>query len=95
MMDEFMSEELAEAYKDYFYDKGNPAIRILFAIECCSRGRGINIWPGGWDSNAGKETREWLKVNGLIDPETEDATARGVRWVTAICNTPLPEAVDG
>jgi hypothetical protein len=93
-MDEFMSDELAEAYTDYFEGNGVPAIRILFAIECCANGGGRNIWPGGWDSPAGKQTREWLKENGLIDPETEDATARGVRWVTAICNTPLPEAAN-
>jgi hypothetical protein len=95
MMAEFMSDELAEAYNDYYGGKGVPAIVVCFAIECCAGGRGHNIWPGGWDSPAGIETREWLKRNGLIDPETEDATARGIRWVTAICNTPLPEAVDG
>lgn len=80
----------ALAIEEYFRAE-HACIRINFMIECFVSGEpGVNIWPGGWDSIAGKETRLWLKSQGLIDPETEMATERGIRWIVDICNTPVP-----
>jgi hypothetical protein len=80
-----------ETVDDWFATR-HSALAINFILECCTSATpGANIWPGGWESSAGKECREWMKAEGLIDPETEHATERGMRWGIAITDVPLPE----
>lgn len=65
-------------------------IAINFLIECAATDEpGVNIWPGGWDSDAGRSTREWLKSNGLVTGAYK-LTDRGQAWFEAILRTPLP-----
>lgn len=67
-----------------------PPIVLNFLIEChCAARPGANIWPGGWDSYAGQETRAWLKAEGLID-ENERTTERGDAWLERLVTTPPP-----
>jgi hypothetical protein len=70
----------------------NPPIRITFMISCY-----VNPDPEStlgsthWNSQAGFETRRWLKENNLID-EDNKATERGKAWIEMFCSTPLPIA---
>lgn len=76
---------------DWFATR-HSALMVHFILECCcTETPGVNIWPGGWDSEAGQKCREWMKAEGLIDPVTEQATERGMRWGIAITDVPLPE----
>jgi hypothetical protein len=45
--------------------------------------------PSVWNSEAGRETRNWLRDNGLVGEDWR-ATEKGIAWVQFICETPLP-----
>jgi hypothetical protein len=65
-------------------------IVINFLIECATtQTPGVNIWPGGWDSPAGQQTREFLQNNGLVDADYAP-TARARAWLDAILSVPMP-----
>lgn len=67
-----------------------PPINVNFMLACyVSPEPGGVIWPGGWDSPAGKDTRDWLLRNGLIASDYSP-TERGKKWVEALLSTPLP-----
>lgn len=66
-------------------------IVVNFLIECATcASPGANIWPGGWDSPAGQQTRAFLQNNGLVDSDYAP-TARGRAWLDAILSVPMPE----
>lgn len=68
-----------------------PPIEIEFMLACYVSPKPAGVlWPGGWDSPAGKATRRWLISEGLVTAEYE-VTDRGSLWVEAILSTPLPE----
>lgn len=70
-------------------------IVIIFLIECATcDSPGVNIWPGGWDSPAGQQTRAWLQNNGLVDADYA-LTPRGRAWLDAILSVPLPSLETG
>jgi hypothetical protein len=65
-------------------------IDIDFMIACyCSAEPWQNLGMRRWDSSAGKETRDWLQHEGLVDANYRP-TDRGKAWVHFICATPLP-----
>lgn len=45
-----------------------------------------------WHSRAGQQTRAYLMREGLVNNEWR-ATPRGIAWISAFCNIPLPYAV--
>lgn len=68
-----------------------PPIKISFMLACYVSPEPHRYVLGAWDSEAGIETRQWLRDNGLID-ESDRATDKGEAWVQFICDTPLPVA---
>lgn len=67
-----------------------PPITISFMLNChFSTNPEEALGENHWNSPAGKETRAWLKVYGLID-ENNRSTNRGAAWVNMMCQTPLP-----
>lgn len=76
---------------------GEPVAPIVinFLLEChCSAKPGVNLWPGGWNSSAGIQTRQWLKGNGLVNDDYR-LTVRGTAWLDAILRTSLPASTEG
>ena len=70
-------------------------IVINFLIEsatCASPG--ANIWPGGWDSPSGRQTRAFLQNNGLVGADCA-ITPRGSAWLDAVLSVPLPSVETG
>lgn len=68
-------------------------IVIKFMLACyCTPEPGEHVGVNHWNSDAGRETRNWLFENDLIDANFR-ATPRGEAWVKFICATPLPESV--
>ena len=66
-------------------------IYINFMLACYTRSDPeVDLGTAHWNSPAGKETRNWLIYNGLVN-EKYEATDRGKAWIKFICDTPLPE----
>lgn len=66
-----------------------PPIVIRFMLACFTNNDPEQlVRPATWNSEAGRDARQWLKDNGLIDADHK-ATKRGKFWVEDICATPL------
>lgn len=65
-------------------------IHITFMMAChCSPQPEQELGSDHWNSTAGRETRQWLLDEALIDSDNR-STSRGVAWIEVICQTPLP-----
>jgi hypothetical protein len=67
-------------------------ITITFMLAChTSPEPAQRLGVDHWDSPIGREVRQWLIDNDLIDHDNR-STPKGRAWVEFIINTPLPVA---
>lgn len=70
-----------------------PPIVLRFLIAChIAVDPDTEIGMTQWESNAGREVREWLLDNDLVDFNYR-TTPRGKAWLRLASNTPLPVEV--
>jgi hypothetical protein len=66
-------------------------IYINFALACYTSSNPEKILgTDHWNSDAGKDVREWLLVNQLVYPNYE-STEKLKAWIEHLCKQPLPE----
>ncbi|MEQ8822861.1 MAG: hypothetical protein RIC14_00630 [Filomicrobium sp.] len=63
---------------------------IQTALACRVTSDPMSNVPFDWFSEPAKEARDWMRSEELLDESGTKLTERGVVWVEAICNTPLP-----
>lgn len=63
-------------------------VSFMLACQLSPGNPEARLGAARWNCEAGRQARQWLLDNGLIDHNSK-ATERGEWWVKDICATPL------